>query len=70
MGTAQATFEGVLWRDATRSDRVQLRNRKWRQMAGSDVSHQNRKYILRMRNWKLCNIRPSGSFWPEVTSVT
>jgi hypothetical protein len=25
------------------------------------------KYTMRMRNWKLRNIRPSGAFWPEVT---
>jgi hypothetical protein len=28
------------------------------------------KYVLRMHNRKLRNIRPSGTFWPEVTSVT
>ena len=33
----------------------------------SDVSHRNRKYVLRVRNRKLRNIR---FFWPEVTSVT
>jgi hypothetical protein len=49
------------------------RDRKWRDwkdvshVTGSDVSHQNRKYVLRMRNRKWRNIRPSGTFWPEVT---
>jgi hypothetical protein len=51
-------------------------DRKWRShVTGSDVSHVTgsnpvRKYVLRMHNWKLRNIRPSRAFWPEVTSVT
>jgi hypothetical protein len=41
-------------------------------MTGSDVSHVTgsgpvRKYVLRMRNRKLCHLRPSGAFSPEVT---
>jgi hypothetical protein len=36
-------------------------------VTGSDVSHMTRsnhvrKYIMRMRNRKLCHIRPSGAF--------
>jgi hypothetical protein len=30
---------------------------------------QNRKYVMRMRNWKFRNT-PSGAFSPQVTSVT
>ena len=61
MGTDKATFEVVLWGGATGSD-----------VTGSGVSHVTgsdhvRKYVLRMRNWKLRHILPSGAFWPEVT---
>jgi hypothetical protein len=40
----------------------------------SDVSHMTRsdpvrKYVLRMCNRKLRNIRPSRAFWPEVTKA-
>ena len=77
MGTAQLAFEVVLWGDATGSYVIGS------DMTGSDVSHVTRsdvsqvtesdpvrKYILRMRNRKLCNIRPRRAFRPEVTSVT
>ena len=40
-------------------------DRKWRQ--SRDRNDTVRKYVLRMRNRKLCNIRPNGAFWPEVT---
>ena len=40
-------------------------DRKWRQ--SRDRNDTVRKYVLRMRNRKLCHIRPSGAFWPEVT---
>jgi hypothetical protein len=33
------------------------------------VHVRNRKYVMRMRNQKICNT-PSGIFSPEVTSVT
>jgi hypothetical protein len=33
-----------------------------------EVTCHVRKYVLRMRNRKLRNIRPSGAFSPEVTS--
>jgi hypothetical protein len=62
MGTAQLAFEVVLQEViacATGSDG------KWRQSRD-----RNRKYVLRIRNQKLCNIRPSGAFPPEVTAVT
>ena len=41
-------------------------------MTGRDVNHVTgrghaRKYVLRMRNRKLRNTRPSGAYWPEVT---
>ena len=41
-------------------------------VTGSDVRHMTRsysvrKYVLRMCNWKLRNIRPSRTFWPKVT---
>jgi len=44
-------------------------------MTGSDVSHVTgrghiRKYVLRMRNMKLHNIRRRRAFSPEVTPVT
>ena len=37
---------------------------------GPDRKWHHRKYVQRMRNRKLCNIRPSGALSPEVTSVT
>ena len=63
MGTAQVAFAEERW-GATGSDV------SGSPMTGHDVNHRNRKYVLRMRNRKLHNIRPSGAFWPEVTSVT
>jgi hypothetical protein len=78
MGTAQVAFAEVLWgatgsdvigSDVTGSDMIGSH------VTGSDVSNMTgndpvRKYILRRRNRKLRHIRPSGAFWPEVTSVT
>ena len=60
MGTGKLVFAEVLW-GATGSH-----------VTGSDVSHVTgndhaRKYVLRMRNRRLRHIRPSGTFWPEVT---
>ena len=74
MGTAQVAFVKVERVGATGSH-----------VTRSDVSHvtgndrkscdrrgpvRNRKNGMRMRNWKLRNIRLSGAFSPEVTSVT
>jgi hypothetical protein len=62
MGTAQVAFAVVLCGSATGSH-----------VTGSDVTEVTsvtwpvQKNVLRMRNRKLCNIRPSGAFWPEVT---
>jgi hypothetical protein len=56
MGTAQVAF-------AVDQDR-KSRDRKWRK---SRELRPVRKYFLRMSNWKLRNIRPSGVFWPEAT---
>jgi hypothetical protein len=61
MGTAQLVFAVKRCGGATGSD-----------VKGSNVSHMTgsyhvRKYIMRMRNRKLRNIRPSRAFWPEVT---
>ena len=69
MGTDKATFEVVLWGGATGSD---VTRSGVSHVNGSDVSHVTgsdhvRKYVLRMRNWKLRHILPSGAFWPEVT---
>jgi hypothetical protein len=50
MGTAQVVFT-----EDRAEDRTIAHDRKWRQ------SH-DRKYVLRMRNRKLPNIRPSGAF--------
>ena len=54
MATAQVTFAEVLW-GAT----------------GSDVNHVNvRKYVLRKRNRRLRNIRPTGAFFTGCDKVT
>ena len=52
MGTAQAAFVGVVCGGA----------------AGSEVTGSGRdwKYVLRMRTWKLRNVRPSRA--PEVVN--
>jgi hypothetical protein len=63
MGTAQVAFAEERW-GANGSDV------SGSHMTGHDVNHRDRKYVLRMRNRKLHNIRPSVAFWPEVTSVT
>jgi hypothetical protein len=34
---------------------------------GSHVTLKGIPLCVRTRNWKLCYIRPSGAFWPEVT---
>ena len=66
MGTDKVIFVGEQW-GATGSH-----------VTGSDVTGsrvtgrghgQNRKYVMRMRNWKFRNT-PSGAFSPQVTSVT
>ena len=61
MGTDKVIFVGEQW-GATGS-----------RMTGSDVTGRdhvrNRKYAMRMRNRKFHNI-PSGTFSPEVTSLT
>jgi len=59
MGTDNVTFVVELCGGATGS-----------RVTGSDVSDvagsgPDRKYVLRIRNRKLRNIRPNGSFLPE-----
>ena len=65
MGTDKLLFEGEQWgatgSDETGSDMIGSH------VTGSDVSHMTgsnhvRKYIMRMRNRKLCHIRPSVAF--------
>jgi len=63
MGTDNRAFAG----EQPEVTRPEVTSVTWPEVAltGSDVSIQ--KYLLRMRNRKLCNIR---LFWPELTSVT
>jgi hypothetical protein len=66
MGTAQLVFAVERCGGATGSGVT------GNDVTGSDVSHMTgsdhvREYILRIRNRKLYNIRPSRAFWPEVT---
>jgi hypothetical protein len=68
MGTAQLLFEREQW-EATGG------NVTGSHVTGRDLSHVTgsvpvQKYALRMRNRKLRNSRPSGTFSPEVSSVT
>jgi hypothetical protein len=64
MGTDKLVFAVVLCGGATGSDVSHV--------TGRDVNHRNRKYVMRMRKWKLRNIRPSGAFLirSDVSHVT
>jgi hypothetical protein len=72
MGTDKVVFEGVLpevtWPEVTE---VTWRDWKWRQSHDRKRRQSRvRKYVIRMCNRKLRNIRLNVAFWPEVTSVT
>ena len=66
MSTDKVIFVGEQW-GATGSHMTE-RDVNGSHMTGRDHVR-NRKYVMRMRNWKICNT-PSGTFSPEVMSVT
>ena len=51
----------------TGSDTMGMLDWKWPEVTGSGPV---RKYIMRMHNRKLCNIRPSGAFFTEIDKFT
>ena len=59
MGTDKLSFAEVVRGGATGSH-----------VTGSDVSHRNRKYVLRIRNWKWRNIRRRRAPGNDVSHVT
>ena len=64
MGTDKATFAEDRW-GSNHCAWPEVTSVTWPEV--TPVTCPVRKYVLRMRNRKLRNIRPSGAFWSEVT---
>ena len=71
MGTAQLAFEVVMWGSATGSDRVRMRNLRWRHWPSPEVTS---PVVIGSMFCACATVSCAisvlvGAFWPEVTSV-